>query len=233
MPVRGPALVHDLGGEHRIEIERLLAHREKDVALPALHVGSIGGDEPQAGRARDAGAEGRAACAWRRGGRGRGVQGVVARAKRVVAALRRHGRVLGIALAAQRLIEIDVLLERERGIEHLFHGVEAVGLDVALDLAGVCRGMFDDLCVALILAASKLHVVLGEIGVPEHVCGHQHVVGKAVARGEIGVARDRRETPPRTGGNSPCAAAGAGRCSARRRTSAACAPAARRRRSRS
>ena len=45
--------------------------------------------------------------------------------------------VLGVALAAQRLIEVDVLLERQRGVEHLFHGIEAVGLDVALDLAGV------------------------------------------------------------------------------------------------
>ena len=81
------------------------------------------------------------------------------------------------------------MLERERGVEHLFHGIEAVGLDVALDLAGVRRGMFDDLCVALILAAPKLHVVLGKIRVPEDVRGHQHVVGKAIARREVGVAR--------------------------------------------
>ena len=64
-----------------------------------------------------------------------------------------------------------------------------MGFDVALDLTGVGRGMLDDLCVALILAAPKLQVIPGEIGMSEDVGGHQDVVGEAVAGREVGVSR--------------------------------------------
>ena len=47
VPVGGPALVHDLAGEHRVEVERLRAHREEDVALPVLELGGVVGDEPE------------------------------------------------------------------------------------------------------------------------------------------------------------------------------------------
>src|SRR5687767_10955189 len=47
MPVRGPALIHDLTREDRIEIKRLFANREEDVALPWLHLGRVLRDEPQ------------------------------------------------------------------------------------------------------------------------------------------------------------------------------------------
>ena len=47
VPVRRPSLVHDLAGEHRIEIERLLAHREEHVALPAFELRAVVRDEPE------------------------------------------------------------------------------------------------------------------------------------------------------------------------------------------
>src|SRR3954449_11758766 len=47
VPVRGPALVHDLAGEHRVEVERLRAHHQEDVALPLLELGGVVGDEPE------------------------------------------------------------------------------------------------------------------------------------------------------------------------------------------
>ena len=47
MPIGRPALVHDLRGKHRIEVKGLLAHRKKNVALPALHLRSICSDEPE------------------------------------------------------------------------------------------------------------------------------------------------------------------------------------------
>ncbi len=112
-----------------------------------------------------------------------------ARAERIILRFGLSRRIFGIALAPQRLIEIDVLLEGQGGIEHLLHGIEAVGLDVPLDLAGVARRVLDDVCVALVLAAAEQHVVLREIGVTEHVCGDQHVVREPVAGGEIRVAR--------------------------------------------
>ncbi len=47
VPVGSPALVHDLGREHGIEIEGLFPDREKDIALPALHFGRVVRNEPQ------------------------------------------------------------------------------------------------------------------------------------------------------------------------------------------
>src|SRR5215471_9379724 len=38
VPIGGPALVHDLTGEYRIEVERLLAYGEKNVSLPAFEL---------------------------------------------------------------------------------------------------------------------------------------------------------------------------------------------------
>ena len=80
------------------------------------------------------------------------------------------------------------MLERERGVEHLFHGIEPMSFDVALDLAGVRRRVLDDLCIALILAAPELQIILREIGVSEDVGGHQDIVGDAVAGREVGVS---------------------------------------------
>ena len=85
------------------------------------------------------------------------------------------------------------MFERQRRIEHLLHGLEAVGLDVALDLSRVAGGVLDDVRADLLLAAAKQHVVFGKIRMPEHVGGHQHVIGEAVARGEIRMPRIARE----------------------------------------
>ena len=41
VPIRRPALVHDLAREHGVEIERFLAHGAEDVALPLLELGRV------------------------------------------------------------------------------------------------------------------------------------------------------------------------------------------------
>ena len=47
MPVRGPALVHDLAGIDRVEIKRFFAHGEKDIAFPVGQFRRVARDEPQ------------------------------------------------------------------------------------------------------------------------------------------------------------------------------------------
>ncbi len=47
VPIRRPALVHDLAREHGVEIERLLAHRAEDVALPLFELGRVLRDQPE------------------------------------------------------------------------------------------------------------------------------------------------------------------------------------------
>ncbi len=102
-------------------------------------------------------------------------------------------QILGVALPAQRLVDIDVLLERERRVQHRLHPLTPVLLDGLLDLPRVIGGMLDDVLADLPLAALEQHVVLGEIRMPQHVCRHQHVLGEPVARSEIGVTRIARE----------------------------------------
>ena len=80
------------------------------------------------------------------------------------------------------------MLEGQGGVEHLLDRIEAEGLDVPLDLAGVARRMLDDVRAALVLTAAEQHVVLREIGVTEHVRGDQNVIREPVAGGEIRVA---------------------------------------------
>ena len=186
VPVGRPALVHDLRGEHRVEIERLLAHREEDVTLPALHLRGVVRHEPQQvvlGMRRDG-------CAFlgldRTAGRGR-VESREALAELVVRERAVVLEVLRIARAAQRLIDVDVLLEGECGIERRFDALRAVSLDRLRDLAGVIGGVLDDALAHLLLAASEQQIVAREVRVPEHVSGHQDVLGEAVALGEIGV----------------------------------------------
>ena len=103
--------------------------------------------------------------------------------------LRIGRRILRVEFAPQRLVEVDVLLEGQRGIENLLHCLESVGLDVALDLACVAGGVLDDLGVALFLATAEQHIVLGKVRMPEHVGGHEHVVRETVARGEVRTTR--------------------------------------------
>src|ERR1700684_3306133 len=74
------------------------------------------------------------------------------------------------------------------GVGHLLDRIEAVGLDMPLDLARVARRMLDDVRAALVLTAAEQHVVLREIGVTEHVRGDENVIREPIAGGEIRVA---------------------------------------------
>ncbi len=57
----------------------------------------------------------------------------------------------------------------------------------------VAGRVLDDMLAHLLLAAPEQQVVLGEIGVTEHVRGHQYVIRQAIAGGEVGVARIARK----------------------------------------
>ena len=48
--------------------------------------------------------------------------------------------------------------------------------------------VLNDVLADLFLAATKQHIVLGKVGMPEHVCGDQDVVGQGSACGKISVA---------------------------------------------
>ncbi len=231
VPVRGPALVHDLGGEHGIEIERLLAHGEEDVALPAFEVGRVVGDEPQQVAL---GMRRYRARFWRNAVRSTPAGGGSSEAKR----LRNMSSVArswapdtrdkrSRCSAGSRSMCCSSASAASSTASTRWH---AVFLDRAPDLPRVVRGMLDDVLAHLLLAAPEHHVVAREIRVPEHVRGHQHVLGERRCSTRGRRARDCPERPPRTGASGPCGAGSAGRCSARRTTSAACVPAARRRR---
>ena len=95
--------------------------------------------------------------------------------------------ILRIALALQALVDVDVLLERERGIQHRFDALQPELFDGLADLARMVGRVLDDIFADLFLAAPEQHVVAREVGVTEHMRGHQHVLGNAVARREIRV----------------------------------------------
>ena len=152
VPIRGPPLIHDLRGEHRIEIEGFFAHREEDVPLPAFHLRRVLRHEPE-----------QIALRMRRNGRA--FLGLHARAGRGRLELRKtlakliiFGRplvldVFRIARATQRLIDVDVLFQGEGGIEHGFHALHTVSLYRLLDLTGVVGRVLDDVLADLVLAA--------------------------------------------------------------------------------
>ena len=97
--------------------------------------------------------------------------------------------VLRVALAPQRLVDVDVLLEGQRRIERDLDALRTVSLDDLLDLACVIGGVLDDVLAHLLLAAAEQQVVAREIRMPEHVRGHQDVFRESVALGEVGMAR--------------------------------------------
>src|SRR5262249_5402296 len=129
VPIRRPAFVHDLAREHRIEVERLLAHRAEDVALPLLELGRVLRDHPE---------QIALGLRWNRRARAleRGI-GYLRSAREVLEALlERVARgaprwldVLGVTTAAQRLERVDVSLERQGGVEHLLDACLTVLLD--------------------------------------------------------------------------------------------------------
>src|SRR5690606_1031755 len=132
-----PALVHDLRREEGIEVEGLLAHGEENVPLPILELGRVVGDEPEQiafGMRRY-----RRALALLDGRPGAvRIEGRETSAELVVDDLGLR-QILRITLASQRLVDIDVLLERERGVEHRLDALHAVALDRLLDLPRVTR----------------------------------------------------------------------------------------------
>ena len=93
-------------------------------------------------------------------------------------------RVLVIAFAAQPGVDVDVLFERERGIEH---GLDARGsmlLDRGADLARVSGRLFDDVIADLRGACTEQQVVGGEIGMTEHVRSDQYVAASLQLRSD-------------------------------------------------
>src|SRR6188508_3710383 len=151
MPVRRPALVHDLAGEDGMEIERLLAHGAENVALPLLELRRVLGDEPQQvalGRRRDRGAR---ALERRVGRRSAARQVVEALLETALVHGTRRFDVARIAVAPQELDRIDVSLERKRRIEHLLDAVLAVLLDGHADLPRMSGRLLDDLVADLLL----------------------------------------------------------------------------------
>ena len=118
-----------------------------------------------------------------------GIQCGKARSKGVVRRRYRRRRVFRVVLAPQSTVKVDVLLEGESRVEHLFHGIESVGFDVPLDLPRMARSMFDD----LLLGPFEQEIVLGKIRVTEYVRRDQRVIGKAVAGRQVCTPRVARK----------------------------------------
>src|SRR5512139_2216272 len=153
MPVRRPALVHDLARENGMEIERLLAHGAKDVPLPCLELRRVLGDEPQQvalGFRRERGA---GALERRLGHRSAARQVVEALLETALLHGARGVDVARIAVAPQELNGIDMRLERERRVEHLLDASLAVLLDGRADLPRMRGRLLDDAVADLLLAA--------------------------------------------------------------------------------
>jgi hypothetical protein len=189
VPVGRPALVHDLAGEHRVEVQRLGAHHEEDVALPLLQLGRIVGDEPEQvvlRVRRHAGAQRAERQRFRPRFAGQRLEPLLE-----AALPRRHlvGDELGIAAAVQLAFHVDVRLEGERRVEHAFDALDAVLADRQLDAVRVRGGLLDDVAARHGVEAREQLVVPGEVGVAEHVRGHQRVLGERVAVHQEGAAR--------------------------------------------
>ncbi len=158
MPVGRPALVHDLRRKHRIEVKRLLAHRQKDVALPALHLGRVVGDEPEQIPLRMRRYR-RPLLDFQARGRGGRIQRCKALAEFAIDQRLCLRLVLRIAWAPQRAVDVDVLLESERGVEHCLDSLRPVGFDGLLNLASVTRRVLDDVLANLLLATTEQQIV--------------------------------------------------------------------------
>jgi hypothetical protein len=136
VPVRGPALVHDLAGEDRVEVVGLFAHGQENVALPVFQLGRVVGNKPQqvGFRLRRQ----RRALQWRITGRRRiGLAGQ-ARSGRGIhwpgVRWRRHE--LGVGRTVQRLVDVDVGFQRQRGVKHGFDPLLAMRFERPLKAVG-------------------------------------------------------------------------------------------------
>jgi hypothetical protein len=94
---------------------------------------------------------------------------------------------LRIGRPPQLQVDVNVLLEGKRRIQHRLDALHAMGLDGLLDLPRMIGGVLDDALAHLLLTAPEQEIIAREVGVPEHVAGHQDVLGQAIAGGEIGM----------------------------------------------
>ena len=141
-------------------------------------------------------------------------------------------RIPGSGAAHQRLVDVDVLLERQRGVEHRFDALRAVLLDRRARSAA--RGWRR----ARRCARRPGPGCGGTAGCsreksawPSTCAVTSRFSARLLPAREVGAARGCRETRPRTARVAHPVLDELRRCSARRTTSAACAPAARRPRS--
>jgi hypothetical protein len=89
--------------------------------------------------------------------------------------------------------DVDVRFERERGVEHGLDLFQPDRLDRLVDAVRVRGGLLDDVAARHVVEAREQLVVLGEVGVAEHVRGHQRVLGERVAVHQERAARVARE----------------------------------------
>lgn len=203
VPVRGPALVHDLAGKYRIEVKGLLADGEEDVPLPLVQVGGAGRDEPQEVALRARGQR-RTSSGFRHGFRG--LAGQILKAAPEVAGRRRRAFAdeRGIRFPDDAAKGVDVGFQRQGSVEDLLDPLPAVLLDRGGDPSRVLRRLVHETVADLLLAAPEQRVVLREVGMTEHVRDDQRVLRHVVATSQVGASRlpgnttsKRRECPIR------------------------------------
>ena len=93
---------------------------------------------------------------------------------------------LRVAAASQRLVDVDVLLECEGGVEQRLDALLTIFIDRIGNAPRVARGPLNDVVADLRLAAAEQAIVVRKIRVPEHVRDHKQIGGEAVSFGEIG-----------------------------------------------
>src|SRR5581483_8854035 len=140
MPVRRPALVHDFGLHLRDEVEHLVPHDLDDVTLPVLQIRRVLDEEQEEILLRPL----RDAARLRRMRRGTLVRG-----QQVVVLARLRLRRLAALLPrmAKPLVRVDVLLDRQDGVEELLDLPAPVLELVAADAIGAGRGALDHAAV--------------------------------------------------------------------------------------
>ncbi len=117
-----------------------------------------------------------------------GIKGRKTLAEDIVRRRRLGCLIFRIAVALHETSHVDVLFESESRVQYQFHALQAVFLDGERDLPRMGGGLFDDMISHLLLAVAEEHVVAREIGVPQDMCGHQHVLRQRVSCGKVGVA---------------------------------------------
>ena len=193
MPVRCPPFVHDLAAENWVEIERLFAHGQKDIALPVVKVGRVMGDEPQQIVLRPR----RQRSALRAVDPGRLRHRARQASETVLEGIGRRIRCLldklGEARAVQRLIDVDMGLEGERCVEHGLDPGLAMGFERTLEPVGACGALLENAAAGHGHEAGKQLVILGKVGVAENMGDDQGIFGQRIVFLHEGLARVARE----------------------------------------